>query len=389
MNIALLFNSDHPALGGWYGGAVMDRILGTNELQAVNRSMRISVGDVLTYSAASRSKTPTLASLVQLCQAVYRPKDFDRLILDRLNQTHGKATVYCWLFQNMTASIGDALHSQLHPDPTYLGAMDVDFLEPLHLYFFRNSLVEQYRLHGKRCSIFYGMGSSEDPDLAVQEIFESHGFSINYEDTGARRTIFDNYDTLEHFRRVEDFKRIFAQFDGLDEARTSDLALNLEELHPALFNAFASAARALERAETEEDYAQAALSGRRLLERTADYLFPPQEEKWNGRKVGPAQYKNRLWAYIAQTIAEAEVADSGMLERLGKEADRLVDLFNAGLHANPTRQKVESSFRDLVVWLSSVIEISPDASRRPYLAYNDELFNFFLKDDGASGAESN
>jgi hypothetical protein len=45
----------------------------------------------------------------------------------------------------------------------------------------------------------------------------------------------------------------------------------------------------LDRAETEEDLAQAALSGRRLLEKTADYLFPPQPTDWNGRKVGKAQ----------------------------------------------------------------------------------------------------
>ena len=34
-----------------------------------------------------------------------------------------------------------------------------------------------------------------------------------------------NFNTPEHFRRVEDFKRIFARFEGLDEDRASNLEL--------------------------------------------------------------------------------------------------------------------------------------------------------------------
>lgn len=376
MNIAFLFNSDHPSLGGWYGGAVMDRVLGANELQVADRHMRVSIGDILTYGAAADSETPTVQFLVQLCRAVYKPNRFDRLLRNRLDATHGVATVYCWLFQNMTALVGSALHKKLTSDPAYLGAMDVDFSEPLHLRFFRNSLCEEYRLHGQRCSVFYEMSCNEDPDLAVREIFERHGFQVEYEDSGARRTIFDNYDSLAHFRRVEDFRRVFAEFDGLDEDRASDLILSLEELHPKLFDAFAAAARALERAETEEDLAQAALSGRRLLEKTADYLFPPQRELWNGRRVGPAEYKNRLWAHLERTLAHINSAEPETLTRLGNEADRLVKLFNSGLHAAPTRQNIEASFRDLVVWLAAVIELSPAAARQPYLAYGSEMRDF-------------
>ena len=376
MNIAFLFNSDHESLGSYYGPPVMDRILGVQVLQRANRHMRVSIGDILTYNAGGRSSNPTMPFLIELCRMVYRPKLFDRLISDRLEETHGKATIFCWLFQNMTAEIGETLHSKLSPDPAYLGAMDADFSEPLHLQFFRNSLCEHYRLHGKHCSVFYHMGENEDPDVSMRECFEQHGFTVDYEDVGARHTIFDNYDTLEHFKRVEDFKRIFAGINGIDADRASDLALSLEELHPKLFDAFASAARTLERAETEEDYAQAALSGRRLLEKTADYLFPPREERWNGRRVGRAEYKNRLWAYIEQTLATSKASDSDSLTTLGKEADRLVNLFSAGLHADPTRTKVEDAFAALVVWLSNVIALSPAAARKPYLAYEQELMGF-------------
>lgn len=376
MNIALLFNSDHPSLGGWYGPPVMERILGTGVLQESQRCMRVSDGDIPTYSAAARSKTPTLSALRALCRLVYQPKTFDRLIPVRLEATHGNSTVFCWLFENMTIDLAEALSSKLQHDPAYLGAMDVDFSNALHLQFFRRSLPEVYRFQGKQCSIFYSMGENEDPDVVIREIFERHGFLVEYEDGGARRTIFDNYDALDHFRRIEDFRRIFLSFAGVSEDQMSDLVFRLEELHPKLFDAFASAARTLNRAETEEDLAQAALSGRRLMESVADYLFPARYGEWNRRKVGRAHYRNRLWAYIEQTIASAEITDSTLLTKLGREADRLVELFNSGLHARPTPDKVQEAFRDLVLWLTQIIELSPACARRAYLAYEDEFLKF-------------
>ncbi|HBB98754.1 MAG TPA: hypothetical protein DC054_25525 [Blastocatellia bacterium] len=341
--------------------------------------MRVSVGDVATYGAAARSATPTIANLVKLCRSVYRPTNYDRLVGDRLEETYSKATVCCCVFQNMTPSTADALHAKLYTDPAYLGAMDVDFATPLHLGLFRNSLIERYRLQGLRCSMFYVMGDNEDPDLAEREIFERNGFEVDYEDIGARRTIFDTYDTAEHFRRAADFQRIFVGFDGFNEDWASDLSLSLEELHPKLFDAFASAARALERAETEEDLAQSALSGRRLLEALADYLFPPQSALWKGRKVGRAEYRNRLWAFIERTLSEVPGSDPSNLDRLGKELDRLVELFNSGLHGETSRTRVEAGFRDLVIWLAALIDLSPVATRLPYLAYEPELNSFFEK----------
>ncbi|WP_407351144.1 hypothetical protein [Luteimonas sp. R10] len=236
-------------------------------------------------------------------------------------------------------------------------------------------MIETYRLIGTKCAVFYDMGYNEDPDICIKEALEFAGFEVEYEDQGARRTLFDNYDSLDHFKRVESFKAFCSRLPGLGNDDASALAHSLEELHPRLFDAFAAAARTLERAETEEDYAQAALSGRRLLERTANALFPPQELDWNGRKVGRAQYKNRLWAYIEKALC-ATGAPADRLEPLGKEADRLIELFNSGLHASPTCENVELAFRDLIIWLSAVIDISPPMARDPYQAYGKEIDSF-------------
>lgn len=78
MNVALLFNSRLSTLRGSWGPPVMERILGTRVLQGTNRYMRVSVGDILTFSAASEAEIRTLSGFVRLCNRVYRPKKFDR-----------------------------------------------------------------------------------------------------------------------------------------------------------------------------------------------------------------------------------------------------------------------------------------------------------------------
>lgn len=378
MNVAFLFNSDHQTLGSYYGGPVMDLVLGANVLQGESRSMRVSVGDILTFSAVPRSEDRTYEALDELCRAVYVPVSFNRLKKPQLEATYTTATVYCWLFQNMTKAAAEALNRKLQFVDFYLGCMDVIFSKPLHLLFFRNSLIEKCRLTKTRCAIFYDMGFNEDPDVCFKKAFEREGFEVEYEDQGARRTIFDNYDSLEHFRRVESFKSFCSRLPSLNDDDASAIVHSLEELHPKLFDVLAAAARTLERAETEEDYAQAALSGRRLLERTADALFPPQDIEWNGRKVGPAQYKNRLWAYIEKALSKTD-APANRLKVLGKEADRLIELFNSGLHASPTREKIELAFRDLIICLSSVVDINPlnpSMARDPYQPYQLEIDSF-------------
>src|SRR5258708_5293551 len=132
MNVALLFNSKLSTSGGSWGPPVMERILGTRVIQRAKRYIRVSVGDILTSSAASEAEIRTLSGFVKLCNRVYRPKEFDRLIRDRLDATHGKVRVFCWLFQNMTKEMAECLNAKLLHDPAYLGAMDVDFADRVH-----------------------------------------------------------------------------------------------------------------------------------------------------------------------------------------------------------------------------------------------------------------
>lgn len=221
--------------------------------------------------------------------------------------------------------------------------------------------------------MFYYLGDNEAQDQGVFELFEKNGFIVKSEDIGARKSIFDKYNTIEHFQRVEEFRSTFVEIIGTDQYVTDNVIYALEELHPKIFDVFAAASKTFARSETAEDLAQASLSGRRVLEQLADYLFPPSDILLNGRKVGKAEYRNRIWAYIVEALNSEENDDKSVLEKLGKEADDLVELFNSGLHSEPTKLKVQSAFKRLVFWIQDLILISPESARRPYLAYENEL----------------
>jgi hypothetical protein len=107
MDIGLLFNPQHPTLGGVYGYAVMRLILGTGVLQSSNRHMRISRGDVVT--------TTTEAS-----RELYVPRNLDLLIHERTDALFRPAAIWSWQFQNATVEIAVQLHEALLRCPSYI-----------------------------------------------------------------------------------------------------------------------------------------------------------------------------------------------------------------------------------------------------------------------------
>ncbi len=308
MNIAFLFNSDHSIFGGYYGLPILKKVLETNVLQNTNRNMKISEGDILTFSAIAESQNRTYENFYKLNEKVYTPYKFNKLIQPKLQEISKIATIHCVYIKNILENTALLLHNKLISYEPYLGSMDINFNNKLHARFFEYSLITSYRIFNKQCSIFYSMNELEEIGgievfQAEEEIFTKNGFSVIYEDLGANGIIFDNYyANYSHLSRIQDFKDIFLKLPNITDDILDNIIISLEELHPKLFNSFASMARTFDRIETEEDIAQCSISGRRFLEQLANYIFPPRKELYNQRKVGEAEYKNRIWAYISDTV---------------------------------------------------------------------------------------
>jgi hypothetical protein len=368
MNIALLFDCTLPEYGGIYKWPINNKVFSTGIIQASGRHMKAWIGDVLIYSYAE-----TLADYHALCDRVYFTHKWARLHEARLRATFWHSTVYTLLFENMTRDIANKLHDALTSDNGYLGLQAVDYAYYPHLIMYRNSLVPSYRVHGQSCTIFYFIGQdfcrNEEDFSRMQQL----GYDVAWEYRGAHNTYFDEYNTPEHFQQIENFRAVVAPHIGENEA--DELVMVLEDLNPGLFNALGAAMDALEHARTEEHVAQVAVSGRRYLEQLADVLFPAQDNEHNGRKVGKAEYRNRIWAFIADNAA----SDGTLLCNLGRATDHLTEEFNACLHGEQPQDRVRRALVNAAELTAALLALIPAGTRQPYFAFRKTLLQFFKR----------
>jgi len=108
----------------------------------------------------------------------------------------------------MTRNIAHKLHDALTSDKSYLGLQAVDYAYNPHLVIYRNSLVPAYRVHGQSCTIFYFIGQdfcrNEEDFARMRQL----GYEVTWENRGAHNTYFDDYNTPEHFRQIENFRAV-------------------------------------------------------------------------------------------------------------------------------------------------------------------------------------
>lgn len=366
MNAVFLFDS------GWFGRdinyatAANSLLFKTGVVQASGRHMKMGIGDVGTWG--TKLHNPDV-----LDKRVYSSSTWERLLRQKLNATYERSTVYAAVFHNMTIEIAERLHRAIAEEPPYLGALEADFAYGPHLVLFRNHIGTKYRLCGDTCRIFYAMGDKENSAFPEElTLVRGYGFEdIDWENSGARGTIFDDFDTPEHFEQLEEFKEGLAPLleGGADAA--SELVFIMEDLTPRLIWTLTAAFNALHRARNEEDIAQASISGRRFLEQLADALYPAKTKSAAGRDVTAPKYRNRIWAFLTEN-ATPDVA-----QRLGREVDRLDGEFNAGLHSQRDRDRLENCFADLALVLQDILMVNPNAARKPYYAHQAKIMQFF------------
>jgi len=371
MIIAVLFNSDHPSLGEYYGWPIKKQIFGSRILQHQNRHLKIGMGDLLFYS-----NSRNLDEIKQLAENTFFHYGTELLDVDKIHRCITNSTVFSWVIQNATEKISSLLHEFLLQFPSYLGIHSVNFSYIPHLVFYRNFIGEKYRVIGNSVRIFCPMGEFEEYDVGDYESLKELGFAdVALEDSGAKNTIFDDYDTPQHFQQVDHFISQTASYFPHGEEDVYELVMLLTDINPHLFNVLGSAVNAIKRIKHEEDVAQVALSGRRYLEQLADVLFEPSEEKHKGRNVRKVDYKNRIWAFIDDSIEKGN-ADPAQVLVLGKQVDQLIDTFNFGVHSNLSCEQITKAFADVAQLSLSLLTLQPIYAKDPYYAYKERLFGF-------------
>lgn len=326
--------------------------------------MKVSVGDVL--CGIERGQDPEA-----LFNAAFTNSEWKLLDNDKLNE--GFPTVFGMVFENMPRHIAAELDERLMHHKGYIGAISIHLERPPHLALYRLRLPPEYRLEGTKLRAFYSMGNRDGCDDDDLRSMRRLGYAdVDWEDSGASRTIFDDYDSSRHFERVAAFRNILLNTLAGGEDDAYQLTMLLEDLNPRLFDTLGAAAERLRDADTEEAVAQVALSGRRYMEQLADTLFPATNVKRGKRVLDQAAYRNRLWAYVEDRTS----ADVDHRNRLGLEIDRIVKEVNAGLHADQPKERVAAALTDAASLTANLFALEPDAIRNGYLAYAGPLRSF-------------
>jgi hypothetical protein len=275
---------------------------------------------------------------------------------------------------------GDAalVDRQLRRHEPYMGVIEVHFANPLHWLLFHSSLMPSYRVVGEELRVLYSsLDGEEGQDHSRFEHWSSSGLfkAIAWEDTGLRDTIFDQFRTAEHARRVVELEDLLANHLG---AMAGELLLRAGSLDPRLVEGLHGALTAFEDGGSEERLAHTCVSCRRLLVLLADTLFPPRDGEVDGRKVGPNEYRNRLWAFIAeQTGGDERGRVASELEDVGKRLDRLDGIANKGIHARELgRAETQRFLIAFLAFLYDILTLAPPPTEAPFRPYAKGLKGF-------------
>lgn len=327
--------------------------------------MKMSVGDVLVYGRPDYDA---------INEAVYFHSSWSIIHEERLRSTFHRATVTAVIFENMPRALATSLHNALATEDSYLGLQSIDHTHGPHLALYRNLMIPKYRLAGTTARIFYSMSEPDGRDEYAPVQLKEWGYTdVDWEDTGAHHTIFDDYDTLDHFQQVGDFRNAVAPYLAGGEDAAFELVMLLEDLNPRLFNALGAAVLVLHRAVHDDHVAQAALAGRRYIERLADALFPGRDEPYKTLKVTKDRYRTRLWAYLDENLS----ADPGRVKVLDAELKRIDGEFNAGLHAEQPADRILRALVDVGELTAAFLAVNPEAARKPYLAHEKTMLEFY------------
>lgn len=262
--------------------------------------------------------------------------------------------------------------------PVYLGALEVDVRVGAHWILYEQGLPDRYRIVGRELRLLHTSDQLEaDPQESDRKHWEESGLfsSVRFENIGLQKTILDPYDSREHVLRDTELDDLVgSQFTAV----ANETLLRIRDLDPRLNEALHAAFRAADRAETAEQLAQAALSCRRFVQRLADSLFPATDTDRNGRKLGQAQYRNRLWAYVEDHLdgANRKLVLSS-LQDVGNRIDALDTCVQRGVHGDQlTAAELQRILVSLVGVAYDILTLAPPPLRHDLEPYADHLKSF-------------
>lgn len=109
-----------------------------------------------------------------------------------------------------------------------------------------------------------------------------------------------------------------------------------------------------------EDWSAATMSCRRVLKDFADAVYPSREESVDGRKLGEAEYKNRLWAFAKEQGSKAiekQFLATEEIDGFCRTLDRVYELDSKGIHERVTKQEAHLAVLRTYILLEQLCQL--------------------------------
>ncbi len=388
MKVAFHFNADDTCLGGYYGYSIRKDVFKIIlKSRTIDLHTKIFQGDLLLHSHTMDIEKTKTGEVHR-----FNPDKFISAINSLLNpETHIwrsfseynlyfliKNNVFVLFFESISFRDAQEIDNALKKITYYIGAIEVDERNAIHWVAYSGSLISSYRIIGKSIYILWDGINEDDKDRGEINELQEIGFEkVELESLNGKFTIFDKFHDFDHARRVAEIH--YALSDSL--AFMVDQCISrISDSAPEIGNKIWSALRTYDRAEVSEDFAQVAVTCRRIIEYVSDQLFPPQEERINDRKMGKNNYRNRLLAFADKERKSDTNIDLVCVstKSLAEQLEKLSNLSNKGVHANMLKHEARRCLLRTITILDDIISLKTSAFQHKN-HFDSDMLNDMLK----------
>ena len=371
------FHFDSGSFGGFYGPPIT-RLLFERLMECVpseRRDVFIRRGDMPIWDLG-----PSVKDVSALASRIFgnSREIWSTLAEDALADALRSVSIWILAVEGLSPAEAVCVDSRLRQSNGYLGAIEVYLANAAHWVIYDRKLVAAYRLYANELRILE-ISEQLDPEARdesrIKQWSDAGLFDrVVWEDLGLRDTVLDDLSDFDRAKRVALIEDRLGSSLG---PAISILLMRIAGLNPKLSDSLHAAVEALDRAGSEEQLAQASLSCRRFVGQLADALYPARETPVKGRKVGPLEYRNRLWAYIEEHAENERSRIQGTYQELGDRLDALDQRAQKHVHGlDIDRADVLRLILTMIVWSYDVLTLTPPPTAARMAPHRDSVRRF-------------
>lgn len=284
--------------------------------------------------------------------------------------------IFCIVFETIGKENAAKIHDFFFNDENYIGAYEINEADPIHWSLYQQSLFLLYMLNGKRFFLYYDYEKN-----AVHNVddWKGMGFeSIEFLSYEMKRTIFDKHHTFEHAQHLAMWRK---EVEDILISIVDGIVYKLDDAAPEMGQRLLVALNTYKKATCTEEYAQMALTCRRLMQYLADTIFPPRpDDGTSSYKLGKQNYNNRLLAFVQQestSKTNTEVIEAS-LKLLAAQVEKISNLQNKGLHDEVLRGEARRCLLRTILMIDDILSVR-EMPLPPVTHFDNALFNSVIK----------